>query len=177
MAKIDIKDTIVYERDRVYETFRDELLELQPYLPTIDKIVQNEYERDGDEVNIVNVWHAADEDIPAIASKFIKPEMLKWIDRATWHDDTYSCDWDMEVGFMQEAISCNGTTYYREKGEGTEVNITGELRVDAKKIPGVPRMLAGKVGDAVEKFVVKMITPNLTEVNRGMEKYLESQSD
>jgi hypothetical protein len=172
MARIDIKDTIVYDRDTVYETFRDKLLELQPYLPDIEEIIQESYERDGDDVHIVNIWKAADEEVPAIASKFIKPEMLQWTDRATWHDDAKACDWDMEVGFLQEAISCDGTTYYREKGDGTEVHITGDLRVDASKIPGVPRLLAKKVGGAVEKFVVKMITPNLTEVNRGMEKYL-----
>ena len=175
MAKIDIKDTIAYERDTVYETFRDKLIELKPFLPTVKDIEQESYERDGDTVHIVNVWYAADEDIPSIASKFIKPEMLQWTDRATWHDDSKSCDWDMEVGFLQEAISCDGTTYYREKGDRTEVHITGELRVDAKKIPGVPRLVAGKVGDAVEKFVVKMITPNLKEVNRGAEKYLAEQ--
>ena len=76
------------------------------------------------------------------------------------------------LGFLQEAISCSGTTYYREAGDKTEVNITGDLRVDASKIPGVPRLIAGKVGSAIEGFVVKMITPNLTEVNRGAEKFL-----
>lgn len=173
MAKIDIRDAIAFPRDTVYQTFRDKLVELKPYLPTVKDIEQTSYERDGDDVKIVNIWYAADEDIPTVASKFIKPEMLRWTDRATWHDGAHACDWDMEVGFLQEAISCSGTTYYREKGEKTEVHITGELRVDASKIPGVPRLIAGKVGDAVEKFVVKMITPNLKEVNRGAEKFLE----
>lgn len=175
MARIDIRDTIKFPRDTVYPTFRDHLVDLKPYLPTVKDIEQQSYDRDGDTVNIVNVWYAADEDIPSVASKFIKPEMLQWTDTAVWHDDSNSCDWDMEVGFLQEAISCNGTTHYREKGDQTEVHITGELRVDASKIPGVPRLIAGKVGDAVEKFVVKMITPNLKEVNRGAEKYLASQ--
>lgn len=175
MARIDIRDHINYDRTTVYETFRDKLVELKPFLPTVKDIVQESYDRDGDDVNIVNIWYAADEDIPMIAQKFIKPEMLQWTDRATWHDGSHACDWDMEVGFLQEAISCNGTTYYRESGDRTEINITGELRVDARKIPGVPRILAGKVGDAVEKFVVKMITPNLKEVNRGAEKYLAKQ--
>lgn len=175
MAKIDIRDTISHERDTIYEIFRDKLVELRPFLPTVKDIIQESYERDGDTVNIVNTWVAADEDIPSVAQKFIKPEMLRWTDRATWHDDENSCDWDMEVGFLKEAISCAGKTYYREKNGKTEVHITGDLQVDAKKIPGVPKLLAGKVGDAVEKFVVKMITPNLKEVNRGAEKYLAEQ--
>jgi hypothetical protein len=47
--------------------------------------------------------------------------------------------------------------------------------VDAKNLPGVPRLLAGKIVGEVEKFVVKMITPNLTSVNRGIESYLASK--
>ena len=172
MARIDITDSIAYERDTVYEVFRDKMEDLKPYLPTVKDIIRESYERDGDTVHIVNLWVAADDDIPSVASKFIKPEMLKWIDTATWHDDEHSVDWDMEVGFLPDAISCSGTTYYRENGDRTEVNITGDLRVDASKIPGVPRLIAGKVGSAVESFVVKMITPNLKEVNRGAEKYL-----
>ena len=172
MARIDITDSIAYERDTVYEVFRDKMSDVKEYLPTVKDIIQESYERDGETVHIVNTWIAADEDIPAVASKFIKPEMLQWKDTATWHDDEFSVDWDMEVGFMSDAIACNGTTYYRKNGSKTEVNITGDLRVDAAKIPGVPRLLAGKVGSAVEAFVVKMITPNLKEANRGVEKYL-----
>ena len=176
MAKIDIKDTVTYDRDTVYTTFRDNLVELLPYLPTVKAIEQKSYDRaDDTTVNIVNVWHAADEDIPAVASKFIKPEMLMWTDTATWRDDEYSVEWDMEVGFMQAAVSCTGKTTYSQKGDQTQVHILGDLKVDAKQIPGVPRLLAGKVGDAVEKFVVKMITPNMTEVNRGVEEYLATQ--
>lgn len=176
MAKIDIKDKVTYDRHTVYETFRDNLVGLLPYLPTVKDIEQKEYDRSDDNtVNIVNIWYAADEDIPKVASKFIKPEMLQWTDTATWHDDEFSVEWDMEVGFLQEAVSCSGKTTYSANGAETEVHITGDLQVDAKKIPGVPGLLAKKVGDAVEKFVVKMITPNMKEVNRGVEKYLAEQ--
>lgn len=175
MARIDITDSIAYDRATVYEVFRDKMGEVKQYLPTVKDIICESYDRDGDTVHIVNTWIAADEDIPAVASKFIKPEMLQWVDTATWHDDEHSVDWVMEVGFMSDAIDCSGTTYYRENGDKTEVNITGELRVDAGKIPGVPRLLAGKVGSAVEAFVVKMITPNLKEANRGAEKFLARQ--
>lgn len=173
MARIDIRDHIKFDRKTVYETFRDKLAELQPYLPTVKSIEVESYDRlDETMVKIVNIWTAAEEDIPALAQKFIKPEMLKWTDRATWFDDQHMCNWDMEVGFLKEAISCSGTTRYTAKGDGTEVHIEGNLRVDASKIPGVPRLVSGKVSEVVEGFVIKMITPNLKEVNRGCERYL-----
>lgn len=175
MAKIDITDTIHFGLDEVYPVFRDGLASLVPYLPTVESIEVESFERvDTDTVKIVNVWTASDNEIPKIAQKFIRREMLKWTDRATWHDESRSCDWDMEVGFLTDAISCFGTTTYKtiDAGRYTQVRISGELRVDGSKIPGVPNILGSKVGSAIEAFVVKMIAPNLKESNRGCEKYL-----
>lgn len=176
MASIDIRDTITYDRQLVYETFRDHLAEMQPYLPTIEDIEVESYDRlDDTTVKIVNIWTAEASEIPSMAQKFIKPEMMRWTDRATWFDDQHLCNWDMEVGFLSEAIQCSGTTRYTENNNRTQVHIEGTLKVDASKIPGVPRLVAGKVSSVVESFVVKMITPNLKEVNRGCEKLLAKQ--
>ena len=178
MAKINVKDTVDHPRKLVYETFRDDLIELVPHLPDIKDIEVEDRERiDDDTLKVVNLWKAKDEEVPTIARKFIKPEMLQWTDHATWHDDEWTCDWNMEVGFLTEAITAKGTNTYTERDGSTQITIDGVLEVDAKKIPGVPGMLAGRVGKAVENFVVKMITPNLKDVNRGMEKYLAAQED
>lgn len=177
MASIEITDEVAYDRQTVFETFRDELVELVPHLPDVKEItVKSREQVDDDTVEVVNLWNAEAEDVPKLARSFIKPEMLEWTDYATWREDDYKCDWEMEVGFLPEAVTCEGTTTYREKGdEHTEIAIDGTLTVDAKQIPGVPRFGAGKIGDVVENFVVKLITPNLTNVNRGLEKYLEQK--
>lgn len=177
MAKIDITDEVAYDRQKVFSTFRDELVELIPHLPDVKKITVKEREQvDENTVKVVNLWEAQAEEVPRIARSFIKPEMLKWTDYATWRQDAWECDWQMEVGFLTDAVTCEGTTYYRQKGEGrTEIAIKGKLEVDAAQIPGVPRLGAGKIGSAVEGFVVKLITPNLTNVNRGLERYLEGK--
>jgi hypothetical protein len=176
MAKISVNDTVAYPRELVFTTFRDDLDKLDDYLPDIESITtQSRDDVDEDTTKVVRLWKARDEDIPTLASKFIKPEMLQWTDHATWHEDEWTCDWEMEVGFLTDAITAKGTNRYIDKGDKVEIIIDGTLEVDAKQIPGVPRMLAGKVGSAVEKFVVKMITPNLKEVNRGVERYLATQ--
>ena len=174
MAKINTTDSVDFSRKLVFETFRDDLEELVPYLPDIESITQKDREDIDDQTTrVVRLWKAQDEEVPTIARKFIKPEMLQWTDTATWKEDQWTCDWEIEVGFLSDAITAKGTNTYKEKGEDrVEIIIEGTLEVDAKQIPGVPRMLAGRVGKAVENFVVKMITPNLTNVNRGMEKYL-----
>ena len=172
MAKIDIKDDINFPIDKVYATMRDDLSKTADYLPNIDSIEVEKYERTGDEtVEVVNVWKASETEVPKLASSFIKPEMLKWTDYATWHDGASRVDWKLVLGFLPEAVSCSGSTTYRAKGDRTEVHITGDLKVDASKI-GVPRLMAGKISKVVEEFVVKMVTPNLKATNRAVEQQI-----
>ncbi len=178
MAKISVTDSVTYPRELVFNTFRDKLDELDDFLPDIKSITtESRDDIDDDTTKIVRLWKARDEEVPKIARKFIKPEMLQWTDTATWHMDEWTCDWEMEVGFLTDAITARGTNRYIDKGDRVEIIIDGVLEVDAKQIPGVPGMLAGRVGKAVEGFVVKMITPNLKDVNRGMEKYLAANED
>jgi hypothetical protein len=176
MARLNVDDTIDYEREKVFETFRDDLEELQQFLPNIVNIEQERYERkDDDTIEVVRRWTAEEKDVPTMARKFIKPEMLQWTDYAIWKEDEWVCDWEMEVGFLQDAISCKGQNRYIDEDGSTRIVIDGDLEVDATQIPGVPRLVASKVGSAVESFVVKLIEPNLTDVNRGLERYLDSQ--
>lgn len=177
MADIEIEDEVAYDRETVYKTYRDDLTELVPHLPDVKNIeVKDREEVDDNTTKIVNLWEAAPTEIPKMAKSFVKPEMLEWTDYATWREDAWECDWEIEVGFLPEAVSCSGMTKYREKGDDeTKIAIEGELKVDGKEIPGVPRLGAGKIGNIVENFVVKLITPNLTKVNRGIEKYLEGK--
>ncbi|AWV90500.1 DUF2505 family protein [Bradymonas sediminis] len=176
MAKISVQDSVSSPRDVVFATFRDKLDELDEFLPDIESIVtESREDLDDGRTRIVRVWRARPEEIPSAARKFIKPEMLQWTDTATWNPNDFSCEWEMEVGFLTDAITAKGVNRYSEDGDSTGIVIDGVLGVDASKIPGVPRLIAGKVGSAVEKFVVKMITPNLKDVNRGIEKYFAAQ--
>ena len=178
MARLNVDDRVDYPREQVFETFRDHLVELIDYLPNIENIeVESREQIDEETVEVVNIWSAEEKDIPAMARKFIKPEMLQWTDYATWRKDEWVCDWEMEVGFLQDAITCKGQNRYIEENGSTKIQIDGDLEVDATQIPGVPRLVASKVGSAVENFVVKLIEPNLTDVNRGLERYLEQQKN
>ena len=176
MAKIDIRDHVAFPMDKTYPAFRDKLPEVAPYLPDVESItVKERTEVDADTLKLINLWKAAQAEIPSLAKAFIKPDMLKWEDHAVWHDEQKYCEWNMVVSFLPEAVTCKGRTSYTSDGERTQVHIDGELSVDAGKIPGVPRLLAGKVGPVIEAFVVKLITPNLRATNRAMEKYLADQ--
>src|SRR5690554_3552498 len=131
MAKISVQDSVSSPRNIVFATFRDDLDDLDEFLPDIESITtESREELDGGRTRIVRVWKAQADEIPTVARKFIKPEMLQWTDTATWDPDNHSCEWEMEVGFLTEAITARGVNRYSEKDGTTGIVIDGLLEVD-----------------------------------------------
>jgi hypothetical protein len=165
-------DAIIhFPRPLVYQTYRDKLIELLPYLPNIRKIEVKERTQEGNVFKFVNIWSGGG-DIPTIARAFLSESMLGWTDYATWHQDAFDCDWRTETHAFTEAVTSAGKNRYFEVDGGTRLEIRGDLTIEAAKIKGVPRLLAGKVGKAVEEFLVKTISRNLLDVSKGLEQYL-----
>jgi hypothetical protein len=173
--RIDVDSRIPFPRDVVYQAYRDHLPDLVPYLPNVKSIVVESRKDEGPKTSLKNLWTAKTE-IPKAAQGFLKPEMLTWYDFATWDQATYSNVWHLEMRAMKEVVDCKGGNTFEEAGpNATILKLRGELNLDLKKVPGVPKLLAGTIGPTVEKFVVAMLKPNLEETARGLEKYLAAQ--
>ena len=165
-------DAIIhFPRGLVYSTYRDKLADLLPYLPNIRSIEVKKREQEGQLIRMVNVWHGGG-DIPAVARAFLSESMLAWTDYAVWREEAFECDWRTETHAFTEAVASKGVNRYFEVEGGTRLEIRGDLTIDAARIKGVPRLLAGKVGRAVEEFLVKTISRNLLDVSKGLERYL-----
>ena len=172
---------IPFPRALVYETYRDRLPELVPYLPDIASI---EVESREDQVDgqpgksrLVNRWRAKGDDVPKVAQAVIKPEMLAWLDHAVWNAEAWSCDWRIETQMFTDNVRCHGHNVYEEREGITTLRIRGELDVSLSGVPGVPKFLASRVAPHVEKYIVRLLTPNLLAVASGLEKFLKDQSD
>jgi hypothetical protein len=145
---------------------------LVEYLPNIRSIkTESRKEIDG-RVEFVNLWRGGG-DIPAAARAVLSEDMLSWTDYASWDERAFTCDWRIETHSFTEAVTCGGTNRFIELDGKTRLEIRGELTIDGKKIKAVPRLLANRVGKAVEEILVKKITPNLISVSDGLRSYLE----
>ena len=112
-----------------------------------------------------------------MAQAFIKPEMLKWIDYAKWDQNNWTCDWRIETFFMREAVTCSGRNEFSEGGpDSMSLTISGDLSLNAKAVPGVPKLLAGTIKPQLEKFIISLITPNFETINNGIAQYLASKA-
>lgn len=175
--KFTVIDEIPFTAEQVFKAHRDQLPKLVEQMPNVDEIVVESREEDGELVHLVNIWHAAETEVPTVARPFIKRELLSWVDRATWNEEELTVEWDIELGFLPDAITCRGFNEFEEFDGVTRVTMEGELIVDANKIPGIPRMLAKRVGQVVEKFVVGLVEPNLRETNKLVERYMSEAQD
>jgi hypothetical protein len=172
---INVVSILGFSRDKVFDAYRDNLPDMVQYLPNISKIeVADRGEPDEHTVTFENHWFA-DAPIPKLAQAFIKPEMLKWVDYAKWNSEEHSCEWRIETFFMKEAVQCSGKNTFKVLDDNRmEMTINGDLTVNVKGVPGVPRLLAGKIQPQLEKFIIALITPNFHKINSGIEQYLQT---
>lgn len=164
-----------FPRPVVYAAYRDKLVDLLEYLPNVRSIEIKSRKDDGEIVVFENVWHGGGE-IPAAARAILSEAMLSWTDHARWNQAAWTCEWRIETHAFNEAVTCQGVNTFTEEDGGTTLKIRGALTIDAKKIRGVPSLLAGKVGRTVEDFLGSKIRPNLVEVSEGLRKYLDAHA-
>jgi hypothetical protein len=164
---------IPFPREIVFTVYRDDIVKVVPYMTNVRSIEIRSRKEDGSRVEFVNEWKGGGE-IPAAARAVLSEAMLSWTDYATWNRDALVCDWRIETHAMTEALKCSGQNRFVEDGPGaTRLEIRGTFTVDASKIKGIPRLLAGAVGRTVEEFMVSRIQSNLVETAKSLTKYLE----
>lgn len=167
--------TLPFPRPLVFGAYRDHLVDVVEYLPNIRAIEIKSRKDDGPIAELLNVWHGGG-DIPAAARAIISEAMLTWDDHARWDERDWTCHWRIVTHSFTEAVKCEGINRYFERDGQTTLEIRGALTIDAKKIRGVPSLIAGSVGRTVEDFLGKKIQPNLVEVTVGVQRYLEAKA-
>lgn len=168
------KTRIPFPRELAFATLRDRLPETVPYLPNVKSLVVKERTVDGSRTRLLNEW-AANVEIPSMLSSYIKPEMLMWMDDATWDESNFTCQWKLYTNAIPGLFTCVGSTTLVSVGNETEMNLQGDLSIDMTKSP-VPRLLAGTLRPVVEKIVVTALKPNLTSVGDAVTKFLQAQA-
>ena len=163
-----------FDRALVFETYRDRLADLVPYLPNIQAIrVVSREDREA-QTDFVNEWVGGG-DIPKVVRGVLKESMLRWTDYATWHATDFTVIWRTDVHAFPGAVASAGKNAYVPLAAGTRLEIRGELTIDAGKVPGVPRLLQRTVAETAEKIIVGSVQTNLVEIAKGVRQLLEKE--
>ena len=171
--RIHSESRIHHPIEAVYRCYRDHLPNVAPYTDDIKEIIVKSRDNADNGPKIHNVW-VADREIPKVAQGLVKPDMLQWDDFATWDDANQHVDWRINIPAFPDQVKCFGrNAFFADGPNSTRVLLTGELEINVAKIPGIPRLLAGRIAPKVEGFIVMLITPNLEKVNQSLERYLD----
>lgn len=173
--QIAVVTTIPYPIDEVFPAMRDKLPDMAAFMPNIDRIeIITRDDSTPGTLTLLNKWHAAATEVPAIARPFVDPKKMYWHDHATWIEAEHLCRWRLEVGFMAERIDCKGTTSYHAIAQDkTEMRINGAMNLDLKGL--VPRLMIGKATSGVETFVGRLIAPNFQKTADALTAYLDDR--
>ena len=174
-VKIHSESRIHHPIERVYQVYRDRLPEIAPYIPDIARIEVRSRVEGPHGPKLLNEWFASPA-IPKIAQGIVTDDMKRWLDHAEWHDAEQYVAWTLELPAFGEQVLCTGRNSFYPDGKGTRVVLTGDLQIKVNRIPGVPRIMLGKIIPKVEEFVVKLITPNLERVNSSLERFIDDQA-
>jgi hypothetical protein len=167
---------LAFPPERVFVVYRDDILELLPYLGNVRNIVVRSRKDDGPLVEMVNDWTGGG-DIPAALRAVLSDSMLSWTDHATWNREALWCDWRIETRAFTEAVRSGGRNSFESDGAGgTHLHVRGSLEIDPSKLRGVPGFLAGKIARALEGFLVDKIQANLVETVKGLSAYLQNKA-
>ena len=174
--RIEADSVVPFPRPRVFAAYRDDMRDFVKLLPNLRGIEMKEREeKEPGVTRILNVWHGGG-DIPAAVRGVMGDKALSWDDYALWREPDWYVEWNIKPHVLTEAVKCGGKTSFVELGGGrTRMEIRGDISIDLKKVRGVPSFLAGSIGRAVEQFLVRAITPNLTGVADALTKHLESK--
>ena len=174
--KFSVQVEIPYERELVFDTYRDQIENLVPYMANVEKIDVQSREVDGDVVRLFNVWKGVSSDIPAPLRPILSPDALAWHDRAVWDRSRFRCDWEITLPALPDAVTAKGFSTYQTDGGVTLVAISGEFVIHPEKVPGVPTFVAKRLAPTLEKFVVGLLQPNLKKTTEAVESYLEDHA-
>lgn len=172
--KIYSESRIHHPLQLVYQSYRDRLPEVAPYTPDIKEIVVHSREEMSMGPKIHNEW-IVDREIPKVVQGLLTPDMMRWDDYAQWEDEQHHVNWKLHIPAFPEQVKCSGrNAFFADGPDATRVVLTGDLEISLRDIPGVPRLLAGRLRPKVESFIVKLVTPNLEKVNHSLERYLDA---
>lgn len=159
----------------------DSMEEIAPFLPNVASIeTRSRSELDDGRIRIVRRWQGRSDSAPGPLRPFLSDDLMAWIDTAIWSPGEYRVEWSQTTCAkgVDALYECSGVNWFephpKDPERATRVRITGDLHVHPERLPGIPRFLGERMAPQIEKFVIDLITPNLTDLAKGLQGCLDA---
>lgn len=178
MATLEVSRDISLPKRDVFRAYRDSPEVLSPYLSRVESIeLRQRNTLDENTVQTVTRWKPLNPDVPDMISQYIDSDILGWTIIATWYEDEWFCEWEVQTGFLEEAVRFSGNNSFETTGnQSTLVTINGNVSVEATRIPGVPGLLSSRISQASESFLIRLLRPTFEDILGALENHLNTPS-
>ena len=129
-------------------------------------------EADDGSTVVTNIWQARPK-LPALLAARLKPEMLRWTDRAVWSPREHTCSWRIDPHYFTGRIACQGSTRFEPAmgGRGTRLTFSSEFRLGQN---GKPSALEDVVLRGAESLLQGLIPKNFQKIVTALTAHLDS---
>lgn len=158
-------------REALFPTLRDRVESLPAHMSNVESI--QERSRTTLASGVVEreaVWRGAVRAVPEPLRPMVRADMLVWQEHTRWDRDAWTTTWSIQLPILSGVFTARGEDRFLETLEGCAVRIRGELTVhpdEVPPVPGVPRPLLRLMAPQIERFVVRLLDPNLREAPRA----------
>lgn len=170
-----ITEQVNHDADRVYRVYRDELLELVDYLPSVESVEILEQQQLPGGVRYLYRWLVL-VSVPVALRPLLTNSKITYLDHNEWVDQALEVNWRLQTNIFTEAVTCTGVNSFKPGSarNTTEVKLSGRLDIDLSRVRGVPRLL-WRLGPRLERFILDQVKPNLVGVTRAVGLYLDAR--
>lgn len=170
--RIHVESEIGHPRALVYPTYRDRMPEVAAHIPDIEAIIERSREERPGGPKIHNEWVSRTE-LPRFVRAFVSADRLRWDDYADWSDEDFAGTFVVTFGIFTEQIRWQGRNQFLASSVGsTTVRVEGEIDIDVRSIPGVPGWVAGPLKPRLERYVARVVSDNIHQMNTSVERHL-----
>lgn len=176
--KFDADAIVPFPREQVFYAYRDDMPRAVLYMSAVNSIEVLETEDVSPGVRrYLKIWSGTG-DIPSALKPFLPDGTLRWDDRVTWDQNTWSSQWTIRTHVFPEAITVTGQTSLVEiSGGRTRVELRGDFVVDARKLANLPHIIAQPLARTAEAYLTRQITANLATTSDAIARFLRESSE
>jgi hypothetical protein len=161
--------------DAVWIAMRDHLPEIAVTVEDVESVhLESRTETADGSIVVTNIWQACPK-LPALLASRLKPEMLRWTDRAVWSQHEHTCTWQIDPHYFAGRIACQGSTRYERAmgGRGTRVTFASAFRLGQH---GKLSALEDVVFRGAESLLQGLIPKNFQKIVTALTAHLDSAS-
>lgn len=163
--------TCRYAPDRLFRTYRDHLVDIAPYIASVERVQERSRTTHADgSVELAHLWFGTAQAVPVFVRPFVNPQLLQWMDHTRWHADTRIARWRIELPTLGSAVTATGTYRFEDHRKGGQVVAEGDFAIDPRALP--PAFAQAK--PMIERMVVGLLEPMVADAGGAVVRWLDT---